>query len=379
MALFFTKENPTEIVAIFDIGNGTVTGALVEMVRGAKPTILFLAKSKIISNEESFASLFSATTKAIEFVGHKLLDAKRGAPSQIFCFLSTPWYSGQTRVIKMIKSTPFIFTKKLWQGMVDKELKRFTDENMIEGTDVVLIENRNMSVILNGQESMNPVDKKVNGVELSVFFSVSSANILESFRNSINRSFSLAPIRFNSFLFTSFITIRDVFLEDASDSLIIDIGSRVTELARVERDTIVSSASFPRGVGGIKDSIQKTFGISNSEFESLMHLYNTDRLEVSKSKKIAVILSREIEKWYTSLDTALKSIHSDIIPKNIFITIDHDAAPLFSLSEKLGSKCSMGKVVVIDGSTFFSQVRPEQSEYRDPFIMIESLAVTRFM
>lgn len=379
MALFSSQENQTELVAVFDVGNGTVSGALVEITRGAKPVILIIEKIDIKPVNDSFGDLFSATTKAIEAVGHKLLDAKRGAPTQTFCFLATPWYAGATRVIKMAKSTPFVFTKKIWQDLVDKEIKRFTDETLSGNPDAILIENRNMSVRLNGYESMDPIGKEIRDVELSVFFSISSGNVLESFRHAIHRSVSSAPVTFGSFLFASFITVRDVFSGIASNAILLDLGSRVTEIALVKNDTLTATASFPGGIANIEDAIRKTFDISEHEADALVHLHLNNRLESAKSKKIALVISREIEKWYTMFDQALKSLDKNSLPVNIFITVDEGFAPLFQFSEQLVVKRRIANITVIDGSTFFPYVKPHLAVYRDPFIMLESLSITRLI
>lgn len=379
MNLFSTKENQTKIVAVFDVGNGAVSGALVEITRGAKPVILIVEKSDIEPTSESFGELFGATTKAIESVGHKLLHAKRGAPTQTFCFLATPWYAGATRVIKMAKSAPFVFTKKICQDLIDKEIKRFSEEAVLGNSDAVLIENKNMSIRLNGYESMDPIGKEAREAEISVFFSVSSKNILESFSHAIHRSFSTVPVTFGSFIFSNFITIRDVFSGSASNAILVDLGSRVTEVALVQNDTLTSLASFPGGVAQIHDAIRATFGISVHEADSLLHLYGTDRLEPSKSKKVASIISREVGKWYTSFDQALGSLDSNPIPTTMFITVDERSAKLFRFTQELTEKRSVANVTVIDGSTFFAHVRPDRAAYRDPFIMLESLFITRLI
>ena len=373
------KKTLPDIVAVFDIGNGVVSGALVEMIPRQKPVILTVFKEEInVTSKSAFGEFFGETTKAIEKIGASLLNTKIGAPVKTYCFLSTPWYAGQTRVVKMSKTVPFVFTKKIWHDLSKKEVARFIEETVSRDADVVVIENKNMSVVLDGVESVDPLEKKVKDVEISIFLSVSSNNIINSFKHSIERSFSAVPIVFNSFIFPSFITVRDVFYGEATNALFIDVGSLVTEIGCITNNILSSVISFPKGTRGISTSIKETFNISTREAKSLLHLYLHDRLEMSKHKKIHSIISREVKEWYTEYEKATKTfLKNKTVPTKAFITIDEEFASNFSFKEKLLEGEYPVLVQMIDGATFFPYVKPEHVEYRNPFIMLESFFINR--
>jgi hypothetical protein len=373
------KKTLPDIVAVFDIGNGVVSGALVEMIPRQKPVILTAFSEEInVTPKSAFGEFFGETNKAIEKVGALLLNTKIGAPVKTYCFLSTPWYAGQTRVVKMSKSVPFVFTKKIWHDLSKKEVARFVEETVSQDADAIVIENKNMSVVLDGVESTDPLEKKVKDVEISIFLSVSSNNIINSFKHAIEHSFSTVPIVFNSFVFSSFITIRDVFCGEATNSLIIDVGSLVTEIGCITGDVLTSIVSFPKGTRGIMTSIRETFAISNREAKSLFHLYLTDRLETSKHKKIQSIVSREVKEWYTEYEKAIKTfVKNKTIPTKGFITVDEEFAQVFSFKEKLLANEAPLLVQMIHGATFSLYVKPEHVTYRNPFIMLESFFINR--
>jgi len=85
------------------------------------PKIIFSVTEPIPVGEVVESNRFlSLMTKSLQIVADKVYHAKLGAPSRIFCVLSSPWYMSQTRTISLKKNTPFIFTAKLAEELVQK-------------------------------------------------------------------------------------------------------------------------------------------------------------------------------------------------------------------------------------------------------------------
>src|ERR1035437_8456216 len=114
MDFLFSSKKKDKIIALFDIGSGSVGGAIVRIPIDGKgvPTIL-----KSVTNEIKFHKRLKAKNfmkdmiSALDLTVNALYNKKVGVPDQIVCVLASPWYLSETRVIKMKREKPFIFTK----------------------------------------------------------------------------------------------------------------------------------------------------------------------------------------------------------------------------------------------------------------------------
>jgi len=179
-------------------------------------------------------------------------------------------------------------------------------------------------------------------------------------------------------MFSSFITVRDLFHKKELSSLVIDIGSKITEIGIVEDDVLTSIASFPFGLQSIEHSIMDTFDVSKTETQSLLSIYNKGKMESSRSKKIKNIVSKEIDTWYTMFTKTIDSFKTNDIPHNVYILIDEGMESLFDFDKRMKIvDGAMLPIHIIDGKTFSSYVRLVDVKHRNPFLMLESLFITR--
>ena len=72
--------------------------------------------------------ILSSTIKSLEIVVSKIYRAGIGKPEAIFYVLSSPWHISQTRVIRLEKNAPFIFTAKLANSLIQKEMALLKEE-----------------------------------------------------------------------------------------------------------------------------------------------------------------------------------------------------------------------------------------------------------
>ena len=157
-----------------------------------------------------------------------------GAPKRIFCVLSSPLYVSQTRVISYKKNTPFVFTTKLADALIQKEIKIFQEEHLAKyttvGGEVRSIELKNIKTMLNGYETANPLDQSAKELEMIIFISMSGEQILKKIENTIEKYFHFNQIKFSSFTMSFFTAVRDVF-KQKDNFLLVDIGGEVTDIS----------------------------------------------------------------------------------------------------------------------------------------------------
>src|SRR6266850_6181756 len=168
MGIFSKIKDKGELVAVFDIGSSSVGGALFLMQSGVSsgiPKILISIREPIdLEDTFNIDSFLSSTIKSLGIVASGLYKAGMGAPKRIFCVLSSPWYVSEMRIISFEKNTPFVFTTKFADSLIQKEINLFKEENVAKyaqtGNSLRVTELKNIKTMLNGYETSNPLDQK---------------------------------------------------------------------------------------------------------------------------------------------------------------------------------------------------------------------------
>jgi hypothetical protein len=177
MGIFSTKKE--KLVAIFDIGSGSVGGALVRIPQNKKdlPTIIKSTRTDIVNRKEVDFNLFlNDMILALGFTSQDIYQSKLGAPDEIVCVLASPWYLSETRMIKMSKEHSFVFTKKIVNDLLLNEVE-LLDKDFKEkynGLDSLpeIIEHPIVGVSLNGYQVDDPLGKRTKSLEMSMIISL---------------------------------------------------------------------------------------------------------------------------------------------------------------------------------------------------------------
>ena len=124
--LFTSKKNKKETtVAIFDIGSGSIGGAIVKLPNnsGELPTIIKSARTDIAFSESSdFDILIKNMLRAINTTAKNLNKNNTSSIKEVFCILSSPWYLSETRIVKTERELSFVFTKRHANELLQKEI-----------------------------------------------------------------------------------------------------------------------------------------------------------------------------------------------------------------------------------------------------------------
>jgi hypothetical protein len=381
----FSSQKKKDIVALFDIGTSSVGGALIMKDSKNIPTIIFFVREPIKMTENfDFDRFFSYTMASIEKVAHKINLSGVGAPNKIYCTLSSPWYASQTRSIKLEKNTNFIFNSKLASDLNKKEFSLFEQDNNNVISDAHIIETKNMSVSLNGYRVQKPLGMKAKKVEMSLFLSMVEKNIITKIEESIGRYLHFKNIKFSSFIFSSFTTLRDVFSKE-EDFIFMDIGGEITEIGMVKKDILLESVSFPYGKNFILRSLSKKIGHDIAHTKSLFNLYLQGHLEKKNSEKIKKELDIINLEWLKQLGISLNALSNHILlPHTIFVLAEQDMISFFSEiikkeeSNQYTKTISKFKIIPIDTKILHGQVIFEKETKRDVPIITQSIYINRY-
>ena len=312
-----------------------------------------------------------------------------GKPSKIFCVLSSPWYASQTRVIKLEKNTPFLFTSKIAEDLIKKEINLFKEEHLMKflNTDDKIrpIEFKNIETKLNGYITSSPLNKKIKKIEITIFISMAGNKILEKIEETIFKHFHSKDIEFSSFGMASFAVIRDIFINQ-NNFLLLDISGEVTDISIIKKSIIDNSISYPLGYNFMIREVANSLNCSLSEAKSIISLYKDGHALESTEKKFEPIINKLKMEWLKKFQESLVGLSNNIsIPITIFITVDPNLIDFFSeiiKMEKFNQHTltqSKFKIVFLNTKTLHNKTTFKNNINRDPLLIIETIYINHFI
>src|SRR3972149_216908 len=353
------ERDKEELIAVFDVGSGSVGGALVIMPKeeGGRPE--FIASDR-------FPVLFEANLNPKKFeirmlnacreVGQKIALAK---PSRVFCFLASPWLSHQTREVRFTTKTALISRKEVGE-IVNGEISNFHQTYLKDYPDAQLGESKIQSLVARKKDTR--LEKN-----LTLFLGVSQDKIMTSIKDIITETLKTTKISFNSFLLSQFSLVRDFFA--VKNFLLMDVSGEMTEIAKVTDNILIDSVSFPLG----KNSLIRRFGeVAPDNAETLLSLFLDDRLDEKNKVLAAGLLGIEKKHWQKHLETALKKL--SIREEPIFLTADDEVASWFidgiSTLTKTPFRC-----IFLEAKSLMPFCHFKSGLKPDPFLTIEVLSL----
>ena len=389
MEIFSKSKKKDDLVLVFDIGSASVGGALFYIQENSIPNIIYSIRETIpLEKEINFDRFLSLTLKSLEIVAGKICLAGLGAPNKIFCTLLSPWYASQTRAINFSKNTPFILSSKFADGLIQNEIKLFEDEyvfNAQEKNDISLIELKNMKVLLNGYDTPEPLGQKDKELEMTLFVSMSSEQVLNKIKETVGRHFHSKKMKFVSFVLASFSVVREMFAHQDS-FLLVDIGGEITDISMIKKDILHDSVSFPIGMNYMTRKVASTLNCTLDEARSYISLYKDKHMIELIGKKFEPIVQKLKADWLKNFQESLAGLANNLsIPSNIFLTVDKNLSDFFSeiIKKEEFSQYhltdSKFKVVFLGTQTLHGQAVFGENVIRDPALTLESIYINRFL
>lgn len=386
----FGSDNKEQLMLVFHIGSSSVGGALFRTQKSGIPKMIFSIRESIPIEEKIDVDRFLASTlKSLEIIVNKVHNAKLGAPHKIFCVLSSPWYVSQTRIINLKKNAPFVFTEKLADELIQKEIKIFEEEHLEKYTNidnlVRAIELKNIKTLLNGYETSKPINQKAKELEMIVFISISGERVLKKIEDVISKHFHFHQIKFSSFGVASFAVVRDMFIKQ-ENFLLVDIGGEMTDISMVKKNVLRESVSYPMGRNFLTRGVATGLNCSLDEANSFISLFKDGHAEESVSKKLASIIKGLRKEWLDKFQDSLANISKDIsIPSTIYIAIDKDLADFFAETIKTEQFSqytlteSKFEVNFLSTELLHGIASFDDNVIREPFLIIDSVYINRFL
>ncbi len=388
--LFESKEKG-ELALVFDLRSSVVSGAVVELRKNTVPKILFSTREYILGEDKTLDAdrFFSVALQALDRATDRLLKARLGAPKKIFCVLASPWHIAQTRIINYKKDKPFVFSLKLADELIKKEVEAFKSEHIEPHQDTKnalrLMELRNIKTTLNGYATHKPLDQKAEEAEITLFVSVSPEHVLKEIEDTIKKYFHSGQVRFASSTIAYFGVLRNMFPAQ-EDFLIIDIGGELTDITMIKKDVLRESISFPLGTRFVTRSLASLLKVREGEAESYFSLLEHGHADARAEKKLQPMLEQIRGEWLKKFQESLANISQDIsVPYHIYLSTDSDSLEFFKstiLAEQFNQYTltqSKFEVVGLDTKTLHGIADFNNEVVPDPFILVDSSYINHFI
>jgi hypothetical protein len=390
MGIFSKAKKEDELVLVFDIGSGKVGGALFWVQDSGIPKIIFSTAEPIpLEKEFNIDRFFSLTIQSLETVANRIYLAKLGAPTRIFCILSSPLHISQTRIINFKKNIPFLFTTKLADDLMQKEISLFKEEHSIKHTNSVnpnrIIETKNIKTILNGYETPKPLGQKAKELEMTIFVSMGEEQVLAKIEDALGKYFHSSRIKFSSFELASFAVTRDVYIQQ-ENFILVDIGGEVTDLSMVKKNILRESITFPLGYNFLIRGVASGLHVTSNEADSFLSLLQDGHAEESITQKLALVLDQLKVEWLKKFQDSLANLSNDIfIPSIIYLTTDKKFADFFSRTIKAEQLSQYTLTEAKFEITFLSTqilrnfAMFKEIEVYEPNLIIDAIYINRFL
>ena len=391
MGFLFTLQKKERIVAIFDIGSGSVGGAIVIIPNDGRGVPIITKSTRFdikTRNDFNFDVFMKDMNVALNGTANYLYNQKIGAPDEIVCIMASPWYLSETRVIKLAREKSFIFTKRLASELIEKEISDLTETYKTKygnlNSTPEVIEQNTMAISLNGYAVDDPLGKKCHSLEMNMVISLSPKSCLEGLRETLSKTFHNTKVSFASFTVATYLAIRDKYI-DQDSYLLIDISGEITDVGIVTRGVLKASLSFPFGKKTFFNYICTKLEIELRDAKELFKLYSENNLSVEFKKKVEPIFKSIESSWAEAFSQCISTLpHTLILPSVIFLTADNDIKVWFSDAmrneEYMKSIVSdhTCTIVTLDGPEFLHMCDVKEGTC-DPFLMVEAIAVMRKM
>ena len=391
--MFRSKKKGTTAIAVFDISSSSVAGAhgLVDHVQGADGSVAtMLASARIdspLQEDLDIVRFVSDTVKNLEAVALQLQKADVHHPSHVQLVLASPWYVSQTRTISYQKDTPFLCSKKFFHSLVDAEIEHIIAHELERfgdfGAEGIVVEKQISLVKLNGYATADPFGKHARSIEIYLTVTVVPKRVVDRFTDVLNRAYGSRRISITTSPYATFVMTRDYF-PNSHDSVIIDVGEEVTDVAFVKEGLFLYQHSFPVGTYGLYRALMERQNHTPAEAKALVEGYRLGKVSAVAKKKIDKALAAFSTAWQQSLQAILNDgQYGFCLPETCYIIADPRFAGVFpaiiSTDPFIQHTCSRGIVrpVFLDNDSLRGLVSSLDAGELDVPLAAAILFVTR--
>lgn len=325
--MFGSKKVGAKVIAVFDISSSSVGGAHAIVPKTGLPTQLASNRiDAVLQDDIDVKRFIDDTAKNLTDVAFNLHKADVHHPDHIQLVLAAPWYVSQTRAVLYKKEEPFICTKKVIDDLVNKEIEYIISHDFkwfgSSGKEGIVVEKQISQVKLNGYSTSAPYGKKTSSIELFLTLTVVPKKVIDRFTDSLRRQYGTRKVGITTSPYATFVITRDYF-QAKENSVIIDVGEEVTDIAFVKNGLFLSQHSFPVGTYGLYRSVVTKSKSTILEAKALIEMYRLGKASMTAKNKIDKAIVSYALKWQQGLQTVVSDgKYGFCFPEHCYITAD---------------------------------------------------------
>lgn len=403
MSLFsFLKQKDETVSALFEIGSGSVAGALVKLSPTAHPELLYSYREAIPFREKLEHGRL--TTDMATVVGHvaknlgdkglvhlNFTGYRHHRIHDIFYSFASPWVLSQTTLLDIKKEVETVVTKELIDGVVAREQHSFEklikegDSATVFDGDAEMIEKKMIQVRLNGYPTDNPYKKTAHHIETAFCMSFVPADIMEKINTAVEKTFNFRKVTPHSFALLAYSALRDLFPTER-DFIFVDVHGELTDVLVVKGGLLAHTFSFPFGTHTLIRKASHLLSLTPDIAESALRMHasgKSDDINKAKTEPLIQMIQKE---WLNAFSSAYSALPDKIVlPHTFFVITDTDLEALFaqvlktSILVGVNMTAASPNIISLDDATLATYCQIGRTLIPDAPLLLQTVALNTFI
>jgi len=333
MSLFsFLKKNKESYYLVFNIGSGSVSGAIIKFTEKPGVDVIHYESSLIPFQQEiSISKHLELMEKTLKNLAEKIRanglrkinqnKNKKFTINNVYYIFSSPWCISQTKTIKVTETKAFRVTKSYLNKVIAKYENQFEAEIEEVGK---IIEKKIIQIKTRNNPVNDIYNKLTKNLEISLFFTVVPEKILNTVENAVSKTFNIKNVWCHSLSLALFSDIRDLFPHH-ENFLQIDISEEMTDVSVVRDNVITNSISIPFGRNYFLRNISSILKVPEKIADSMIKIHCSNDNNELANLKLAVVMDMIAKSWLDKIITMLDNLKEEIYTiDSIFLIANHD-------------------------------------------------------
>jgi hypothetical protein len=370
------KKKTREVVALFDIGNGSIGGSLVAFSSHERPIVLYVHREPLhftpyISPQRlthAMLTMLEVVAEHVMYEGVAVLDKNTIGDfsfKAIHCVFASPWFASETKNISHVEEKSLPITKQYISSFIDKSAPKLPHE-------AEFIEKYILNIKLDGIPADVFALGQARQIDCSMYFSYIEKKIKTSVESRLEKILGIQKITHSSYALASLIGMKTIY-PTRSNYFFFDISGETTDIVLVVAGNIVESVTFPMGRNSLVRYIVRSMKINSDIAQSYLALYAENKLEHAFKIQLKKTLTTFEKDWVDHCAMVFDSFkHKQyFFPRAATVTVDKDVSTFFVAALKKSFPAIDPEFLAAPA---FNELLYELPDVRhDAFIGLESL------
>ncbi|MES2135166.1 MAG: hypothetical protein V4449_02940 [Patescibacteria group bacterium] len=358
------KKGRTEL--ILDIGSASVGVCVATFTKGQKPLVTHTKRVPI--RTDSAEALGGIQALALEALKKNLENIPHTSkPEVIHVVFAAPWYASEIKIVvsesdKVLKIGRATVTHAI-SGQRAQDAKEIRQGRCA-------VESAVTQIYVNGYPTA--LHNPVRGKQLRVHLYESEVDVafVEAITEIVRHSVPHVPLRFHTFPFLAFATLRA--LSNEENFTFVDVGGEITDVGVVNRGGLNVMQSFPKGARSLARTIAGTGSLADAI--SRLTLFARDELSPQESEVFSKLFSTVATSWNEDYGRIQESVLKVTpMPRKTFLMADGEALAWFQKVFSARADMLQAELTLVTPHFFEEHVTLGEGGEYDSFLSLEVL------